>query len=100
MATLCRRSLVVSKANSVPFPAAEAPPDPGIVTATDVSTAAEVAIAAEIALAKAAPAKVSLAKATQAAEEAPVAGTAPTLQKTEFLPSIRGRRSKERTGKD
>ena len=90
MATLCRRSLVVSKANSVPFPAAEAPPDPGIVTATDVSTAAEVAIAAEIALANAAP----------AAEEAPVAGTAPTLRKTEFLPSIRGRRSKERTGKD
>ena len=56
MATLCRRSLVVSKANSVPFPAAEAPPDPGIVTATDVSTAAQVAIAAEIALANAAPA--------------------------------------------
>ena len=84
MATLCQRSLVVSKANSVPFPAAEAPPDPGIVTATDVSTAAEVAIAADIALAK----------------EAPVAGTAPTLRKTEFLTSIRGRRPKKRTGKD
>ena len=82
MATLCQRSLVVSKANSVPFPAADAAPDTGIAPATDIATAAEVAIAAEMVL-KSAPAKVSLAKATQAAGEVPEAGTASTLRMIE-----------------
>ena len=83
MATLCQRSLVVSKANSVPFPAADAAPDTGIAPATDIATAAEVAIAAEMVLCKSAPAKVSLAKATQAAGEVPEAGTASTLRMIE-----------------
>ena len=82
MATLCQRSLVVSKANSVPFPAADAAPDTGIAPATDIATAAEVAIAAEM-VHKSAPAKVSLAKATQAAGEVPEAGTASTLRMIE-----------------
>ena len=84
MATLCQRSLVVSKANSEPFQAAEAAPDTGIAPAIDIATAGEVAIAAEIVLCKAVLAKVSLAKTTQAAEEVPEAGTAPTLRMIEF----------------